>query len=145
MVAEYLGLRSYTIVLGWIRRGILKARRRESGDKGYWVIEDADILLFLRTHGAMCEAIHPKDPVWRRHVAESRALFLLDHIVRSDIAAMIHVEPKHISWLIRHRAFPMPAYYFHTHKGGGDFFVKRAIIEWLRVHSTYDPSGLVRR
>jgi hypothetical protein len=146
MVAQLFGV-SPARVREWIVDGQLNARCRvQASGRNYWVIDDDSLFLFLRTHGAI-RILHPMNAEWKDHVKRGRGIFHRDHIALKSIAALLYIPPEHVTWLKRRRDFPGPAYYFHPRHSneGGEYFTKRAIIEWLRMHEGYDPRGSVRR
>src|SRR4051812_16917151 len=93
MVARMLGV-SPSGVREWIADGHLKARSREASGRLYWVINDTDILVFLRTYGAV-RTLRPTTETWRYHVLRGRELFHQNHISRQQIADYMCIPHDH--------------------------------------------------
>jgi predicted DNA-binding transcriptional regulator len=121
-------------VYKWIDRGVLQAQIvRVETWKGYSISYDA-VTSFLEEHGyALSNTVRPSDFIWKDIVGEIRQQLEKEYISSSGLASLLGYPKLDAT---RRKGFPVPSFRFGN-RGGGDWFRRSDVAEWLNQNPGY--------
>lgn len=129
--------RAFTVdtdtIYKWIKRGVLQAQIvRVETWKGYSISYDA-VSVFLKEHGyALSSTIRPSDCIWSDIVDEIRQQLEKEHISSGELASLLGYQKLEAT----RRMLPPPSFRFGA-RGGGDWFRRSDVAEWLHQNPGY--------
>jgi hypothetical protein len=101
--------------------------------KGYSISYDA-VTTFLEEHGyALSNTINPSDFIWKDIVGEIRQQLEQEHISSSGLASLLGYPKLDAT---RRKGGLIPSFRFGN-RGGGDWFRRSDVAEWLKRNAGY--------